>query len=48
MKNSEGIVPVQEVMAALGRPEWNPELPDWVLAWSEADLNLPWPPEGFD
>ncbi len=48
VKSEKGIVPVQEVMEALGRPEWNPELPSWVHAWSDADLELPWPPEGFD
>jgi acyl-CoA thioesterase FadM len=39
-----GIVPTDRVMAALGAPEWNPALPDWIAAWAAADALRPWPP----
>ena len=43
--NKDGIVPAQKVADALGHPDWNPELPDWVQRWSEAEAERPWPPE---
>jgi acyl-CoA thioesterase FadM len=39
-----GIVPTAEVLEALGRPDWNPELPAWVAAWIMAEETRPWPP----
>ncbi len=38
------MVPTDEVVAALGDPGWNPEKPDWVKAWIEAEALRPWPP----
>jgi len=32
-----GLVPVLEVLQAMGSGDWNPGLPDWVRAWIEAD-----------
>jgi acyl-CoA thioesterase FadM len=40
-----GIVPTDEVLAALGAPERADPLPAWVAAWSEAEALRPWPPE---
>lgn len=39
-----GIVPPDEVMAALGQPVERPAAPEWVTAWIEADAKRPWPP----
>ena len=39
-----GIVPTADVAASIGRPDWNPPLPDWVAAWSAAEAARPWPP----
>ncbi|MEX0968961.1 MAG: acyl-CoA thioesterase [Paracoccaceae bacterium] len=39
-----GIVPVGEVLAAMGVPDWNPTLPDWVQAWIEVEGWRQWPP----
>jgi acyl-CoA thioesterase FadM len=40
-----GIVPSDEWTKALGMPDWNPTLPDWVQAWAEAEAQRTWPPE---
>ena len=37
IKDKSGLVPAREVLQALGKAEWNPELPDWVKHWIEAD-----------
>jgi acyl-CoA thioesterase FadM len=39
-----GIVPSQEVADALGLPDWNPALPDWVQGWIDAENRRSWPP----
>jgi acyl-CoA thioesterase FadM len=44
MTSSAGIVPVSEVLAALGWSEPGPPLPDFVLAWIAAEGERPWPP----
>jgi acyl-CoA thioesterase FadM len=43
-----GIVPMAEVLAAMGQPVDSPPLPDWVQAWIAADAARPWPPRGAD
>ena len=40
----DGIVPTQTVAEAMGAPDWNPPLPDWVQDWTRADAVRPWPP----
>lgn len=40
----DGIVPTQKVAEALGVPDWNPALPDWVENWIEAEATRRWPP----
>jgi acyl-CoA thioesterase FadM len=42
--DSNGIVPTDRVLAALGQPEWQPDLPDWVRHWVAAEDQRPWPP----
>ncbi len=37
-----GIVPIEEVFAATGAPKREPELPEWVRAWAEAEKLRPW------
>ena len=38
-----GLVPAPEVLAALERTDWNPQMPTWVSAWIEAEGQRPWP-----
>jgi acyl-CoA thioesterase FadM len=40
-----GIVPTQDVADALGLPDWNPALPDWVQGWISSENTRHWPPE---
>ncbi|MEM7500078.1 MAG: acyl-CoA thioesterase [Pseudomonadota bacterium] len=40
-----GTVPTQEVVDALGHPDWRGSLPDWAQAIETADRARPWPPE---
>jgi hypothetical protein len=42
---SDGIVPTDRVLAAMGIPDWQGELPSWIVAWSAAEAERPWPPE---
>lgn len=44
--SAQGIVPPARVLAALDQPEQSPALPGWVQAWTEADAQRPWPPQG--
>ncbi len=39
-----GIVPPEQVVAALGADTTSPALPDWVRHWTAADHERPWPP----
>ena len=39
-----GIVPPSEMAQALGHAGPSPDVPDWVIAWGEADAQRPWPP----
>lgn len=43
--SAAGIVPTQEVLAAMGEPVASPELPAWVQGWIAAENTRPWPPE---
>lgn len=43
--SSKGIVPTEQVMAALGLDAQSPDLPEWVGAWIAADATRQWPPE---
>jgi len=40
-----GIVPPEQVVAAMGFDPVSPELPDWVAHWIAADHERPWPPQ---
>jgi len=39
-----GIVPPQQVLAAMGVAQVSPPLPEWVQGWIGADAGRPWPP----
>mgnify|MGYP001027203660 CR=1 FL=1 len=39
-----GILPPEELAAAMGHTAPSPALPDWVLAWVDADAQRAWPP----
>jgi len=39
--SSQGLVPVKTVLEALGIPDWDPGMPDWVKAWAESDTLRP-------
>ena len=39
-----GVIDPGEVSAELGHEGPSPTLPDWVLAWTEAEATRPWPP----
>jgi acyl-CoA thioesterase FadM len=40
--SKQGLVPVRKVLDALGTPDWNPGMPKWVAAWSEAEELRSW------
>ncbi|MEM6440342.1 MAG: acyl-CoA thioesterase [Pseudomonadota bacterium] len=40
----DGIVPTDEVQAALPIPDWNPPMPKWARQWAEAEKSRQWPP----
>jgi acyl-CoA thioesterase FadM len=42
--DKNGIVPTQLVADALGYPDWNPDLPEWVTNWIKAEDTRTWPP----
>ncbi len=43
--SKQGMVPPSELLAAMGRSEPSPALPDWARAWVAADATRPWPPQ---
>ena len=40
-----GIVAPERLMAAMGRTEAAPPLPEWVASWITAEATRPWPPK---
>jgi acyl-CoA thioesterase FadM len=40
-----GMVPPEQVLAALNQSQPSPPLPDWVTAWIDAEAERPWPPQ---
>lgn len=40
----EGIVPTDQVLAAMEVPDWRPPLPEWVEHWIASEAARPWPP----
>ena len=44
--SKQGLVPVKKVLDALGMSDWNPGMPEWVEAWSNAEELRPWESEG--
>lgn len=43
--SKKGLVPVKKVLDALGMSDWNPPMPEWVRAWTEAEELRPWDKE---
>ncbi len=43
--NKNGIVNTDELVAQMGVPDWNPEMPAWVNAWIATEATRAWPPE---
>ncbi|MEO0497498.1 MAG: acyl-CoA thioesterase [Pseudomonadota bacterium] len=39
------VVQTERVVEAMGLAEANPQLPQWVVEWAEADKGRPWPPD---
>ncbi|ETX15760.1 thioeseterase [Roseivivax halodurans JCM 10272] len=39
-----GIVPPEDVIAAMGLAIPSPEIPQWIRAWIDAEATRPWPP----
>jgi acyl-CoA thioesterase FadM len=46
--SKQGLVPVKKVLDAMGMSDWNPGMPKWVEAWSEAEELRPWDNETRD
>ncbi len=42
--DKNGIVAPARALAALGRSDPSPEMPDWIKAWCAAETKRPWPP----
>jgi acyl-CoA thioesterase FadM len=40
--SKQGLVPAKDVLDALGKSDWNPGIPEWVEAWTEAEELRPW------
>ncbi|MGD8539920.1 MAG: acyl-CoA thioesterase [Candidatus Aminicenantes bacterium] len=40
--SKEGLVPVKDVLDAVGMSDWDPGIPEWVRAWKEAEELRPW------
>jgi len=41
--SGDGLVPAPQVLEALDRGDWNPDMPAWIEAWIEAEGQRPWP-----
>jgi len=41
---AQGLVPMAQAAVAMGADPVSPPLPDWVIAWSKAEAQRPWPP----
>ena len=42
--DKNGIVDTQRVADAMGIPEWDPQMPEWVMLWAKSEDSRPWPP----
>lgn len=43
--SKKGLVPAFEVIEKMGYKNWNPDFPEWVSAWIDAEGQRPWPKE---
>jgi len=37
-----GIVPVHDILKAMGQTDWPPGIPDWVRSWADSEHLWPW------
>ncbi len=42
--DNSGIIHTDRVAEAIGLPDWNPKMPDWVDQWAKAENSREWPP----
>ena len=43
--SKHGLVPASEVLKNIDRDDWGKDIPEWVIAWIEAESKRPWPTE---
>ena len=43
--DKNGILHTQKVADALGIPDWNPKMPEWVEHWAKSENSREWPPQ---
>ena len=43
--DGSGLIPASRVLESLSDPGWRTPLPDWISAWSAAEIMRPWPPQ---
>jgi len=41
--SKDGLVPASQVAEAMGKDNWDNEMPEWVSAWIQAEGQRPWP-----
>ncbi len=41
--SKNGLVPAPDVIKQLNQGDWNPDMPEWISAWIEAESQRPWP-----
>lgn len=41
--SKKGFIPAPDVTKALDKEDWNPNFPEWVNAWIDAEGQRPWP-----
>ena len=42
--SKSGIVPPEQVLAAMGYPDVQLEMPEWIAKWCASEAERPWPP----
>lgn len=40
--SKKGLVPVKDVLDAMGMSDWDPGMPEWVKSWLKAEDLRPW------
>ena len=42
--NKNGLIPIEDVLKAMGREDTSPKMPEWLEEWSQTENLRPWPP----